>query len=503
MRFKVLDRFETPNYKLKNIVYLTWDGWNDYSYYTLFGLLYADEESTVHEIGSIKIGFYGQVESERKFSIGQRFNKLDNIFFSLGQSDQYYENLNNLGENIRDAILIRLNDIAKNPIIYNKAIKENVTRISLLRTISPITVTGQFRRMANGGVKLTPYSFNFFNPKPRRIKKGMTLSFEVVPESAPPSNIHVLIGRNGVGKTHLLTNMINSLIEDDADTNKYGEFNYDTNDEYDGKFANLISVTFSAFDESEPKPEYRDKTRKIQYSYIGLKRMGTEKNYGPKSTTMLNNEFYKSLCACISTGKSKRWRDSISMLESDSNFKEAEVSNLITFEDLEELKTEASEIFRRLSSGHKIVLLTMTRLIETLQEKSLVLIDEPEAHLHPPLLSAFIRTLSELLSITNGVAIIATHSPVILQEVPRSCVWKMRRAGSHAVAERLEIESFGENVGVLTREIFGLEVTNSGFYTILNDAVNDHDNYKEVIKHFNKQLGMEARALVMSLFANK
>ncbi len=54
--------------------------------------------------------------------------------------------------------------------------------------------------------------------------------------------------------------------------------------------------------------------------------------------------------------------------------------------------------FDRLSSGHAIVLLTITRLVELVEERSLVLIDEPEGgHLHPPLLSAFVRALSDLL----------------------------------------------------------------------------------------------------------
>ena len=168
-----------------------------------------------------------------------------------------------------------------------------------------------------------------------------------------------------------------------------------------------------------------------------------------------------------------------------------------------EFKSTSYDTFKRLSSGHKIVLLTITRLVETLQERSLVLIDEPEAHLHPPLLSAFIRALSELLNSTNGVAIIATHSPVILQEAPKSCVWKLRRAGAEAIADRLEIESFGENVGVLTNEIFGLEIAKSGFYKLLNKAIEVNDNYEEVVDHFNDQLGMEARAIVMSIYSNK
>ena len=134
--------------------------------------------------------------------------------------------------------------------------------------------------------------------------------------------------------------------------------------------------------------------------------------------------------------------------------------NLEVFDDLDtkeadaQFKKRASGLFGKLSSGHKIVLLTVTRLVETVEERTLILLDEPEAHLHPPLLSAFVRALSNLLIDRNGVAIIATHSPVVLQEVPRNCVWKVRRTGRHVNAERPEIETFGENVGVLTRYPF-------------------------------------------------
>lgn len=57
------------------------------------------------------------------------------------------------------------------------------------------------------------------------------------------------------------------------------------------------------------------------------------------------------------------------MLESDPNFKDADIKFLIDIEDDSEFKVQAYNIFNRLSSGHKIVLLTITRLIETLQEK--------------------------------------------------------------------------------------------------------------------------------------
>jgi len=145
--------------------------------------------------------------------------------------------------------------------------------------------------------------------------------------------------------------------------------------------------------------------------------------------------------------------------------------------------------------------LTVTRLVETVEERTLVLINEPEAHLHPPLLAAFIRALSELLINRNGVALIATHSPVVLQEVPRSCAWKLRRSGAHARAERPEIETFGENVGVLTREVFGLEVTESGFHKMLGDAIAEIGDYQEILKHFGGEIGGEGRAILRSLLA--
>ncbi|WXG61333.1 AAA family ATPase [Campylobacter concisus] len=91
-----------------------------------------------------------------------------------------------------------------------------------------------------------------------------------------------------------------------------------------------------------------------------------------------------------------------------------------------------------------------------MEEKTLVLLDEPESHLHPPLLSSFMRALSDLLMKNNAVAIIATHSPVVLQEVPKSCVWRLGRFGLEAKAERFDIETFGETIGTLTKEILAL-----------------------------------------------
>ena len=138
-----------------------------------------------------------------------------------------------------------------------------------------------------------------------------------------------------------------------------------------------------------------------------------------------------------------------------------------------------------------------------MDEKTLVLLDEPEGHLHPPLLSAFVRCLSDLLVKRNGVAIIATHSPVVLQEVPRACAWKLRRSRDVSVFERPSTETFGENIGLLTREVFGLEVTRSGFHQLLEESVNAEMTYTDVIARFDGQLEAEARAIVQALVAER
>jgi hypothetical protein len=101
------------------------------------------------------------------------------------------------------------------------------------------------------------------------------------------------------------------------------------------------------------------------------------------------------------------------------------------------------------------------------------------------------------------VAVIATHSPVVLQEVPRDCVWKLRRAGRRWIPARPEIETFGENVGVLTTEVFGLEVTQSGFHKILQSKVDQGMSMSDIIEEFEGKLGGEGRSIVRGMIRRR
>jgi hypothetical protein len=106
-----------------------------------------------------------------------------------------------------------------------------------------------------------------------------------------------------------------------------------------------------------------------------------------------------------------------------------------------------------------------------------------------------------LLVNRNGLAIIATHSPVVLQEVPKSCVSIIRRTRIISNVDRPENETFAENVGVLTREVFGLEVSKSGFHDLLASSVAEGKSYDEVEQEYQCQLGFEGRTILRSMIA--
>jgi ABC-type multidrug transport system ATPase subunit len=473
--------------------YLIKDNWDDYNYKTQYDLYYISRERKIHSIGVVKIG---KINMENgRTDIPDEFDNLDSNYFSLGQSRGYYKNLKNLGDEIRESILEGLNDIARDKELFNKIRRESVTIVSLLRDVKSFTVREQYHRLANGGATLTDYNFTYHSPIKTKNVPGIKMDFKVKHNSNPPTNIHTLIGRNGVGKTTLINDMINALINNSNNLESDGYF---SNDELEQEiFANLMLVAFSAFDESDLIEDNNDETAGILYSYVGLKKRRQKlrkvvSEVTSKSLNQLSNEFSNSIEVCRRSHRIRRWKESVKMLETDPIFKSLDVSNAIN--NPENLK----DFFKSLSSGHKIVLLTITKLIEKVDEKTLVILDEPEAHLHPPLLSAFIRALSKILIYQNAVGIIATHSPVIIQEVPKSCVWKIRRTDTHVAAERPEIETFGENIGVLTNEVFGLEVTDSGFHSLLKEAIEKEKDYDSVVEYFNNELGLEARALIRS-----
>jgi len=390
---------------------------------------------------------------------------------------------------------------------------------AFLRDVSLSIVKGQYARVLEGKAELTDFKFKFVRTESEDLG-GIKLDFDVAVDSMPSTNIHAVIGRNGVGKTTLLNGMIEAITNrTDENAQFLDTAGWQKSEISDDYFSSLVSVSFSAFDPFTPPQEQPDPAKGTCYFYIGLK--DTQNVERHRTIGDLRKDCAKALIDCFyDKKKTVRWRNAIYKLGSDEIFAsmkleqlEAGYSNLRNAAVSEEQSDSSSfrdryrdaiiPFLTRMSSGHAIVLLTITRLVATVEEKTLVLLDEPESHLHPPLLSAFVRALADLLHDRNGVAIIATHSPVVLQEVPRSCVSKVYRIGSSISAKRPRIETFGENVGVLTSEVFSLEVERSGFHDLLARSVETDKTYEEIVRDYDNQLGFEGRAILKALIANR
>lgn len=471
----------------------------------MFQLVVFDHEGAKFVPGSVKIGEIGlQPASTRKPgfrapTIPDEFDALDEMHFSLGGNENYYETLNSLPLDLRNAVLKGLRDCALDLGLFDRVIDEPVMGESLLRDISIDNVRNRYHRLALGDARLTEFWFEFAFPETEPNVASPVLTFHVKPHSQPPTNVHVLIGRNGVGKTQCLQRIARTILRTES---LWGEIRQLGINQNEWAFAGLVFVSFSAFDRFD-LPETR--RRDVRASIVSLHVPSSAERTEPATKTPadLARDFYESFLNCREGLKALRWEEAIRRLENDPLFAEVEIRSLLNIAD-EDLMSETTKVFSALSSGHAIVLLTITRLVDLVDERTLVLLEEPEGHLHPPLLSAFVRAVADLLIKRNGVAIVATHSPVVLQEVPKSCVTVLHRTGNFAVAEQPTIETFGENVGVLTHEVFGLEVTTAGFHQMLRRVVEDERlNYEEVLDHFGGQLGAEARTIVGALISER
>lgn len=496
---------------LREAVQLVPDNWDDFSYKTLFAVHYINANGVHIELGSVKIGHKGQGTGRTLDVIPRQFEKLSDEWFSVGQDVEYYKVASqNLLPGELHVILGGLRDVALLEDALAVAENESVFVTSLLRVVSASVIRGQYRRILDGGTELTDFDFMYLDQGGER-RSRVELDFKVKANSRPPTNVHVLIGRNGIGKTVILNGMVKALHHGYAQERTSSFYS----NEFFGAlplskdyFSSVVSVSFSVFDPFVPPPDNAEPKKGLKYFYIGMKktRLGdaSEQACILKSEADLISDFVAGFNLCMSQeAKARRWVKAIERLSSDANFAAMELPQLAKIAQAGgcDVNPITRKKLGKMSSGHKIVLLTITALVNLTEEKTLVLMDEPETHLHPPLLSAFTRALSELLHDRNGVAIVATHSPVVVQEVPSSCVWILNRSGLEWRKDRPVRETFAESVGILTKEVFGLEVSKSGFHAMFQEAVYSGLSFDEISNEFDGRIGMEGMSILMAMIA--
>jgi hypothetical protein len=182
MRFHKVDSLPSTD-RARNLCYLIYDNWDDYSFKTSFYSVLYDSAGVGHKLGGIKILQKGMTSG--RVPVPSQFDVLDQNWCSLGNTRDYYVTLMNVEQKTREDYLASIRDCAFDQSIWLAFRNEEGMRASLLRGASTMDVTTNFPRILNGDSRLTPYEFVFeFKAGDGDVKERC--EFAVKPDSKPP-----------------------------------------------------------------------------------------------------------------------------------------------------------------------------------------------------------------------------------------------------------------------------------------------------------------------------
>lgn len=535
-----------PKHYQDSVFYLESDNWNDFSFYTTFVLHLSSKYTEDGEpilIGQVKILKKGQEERQSYLEPPLEFDKLDPQFCSLGQSLDYYDRLAHIDRNLQDQLLTSLNDIIFNPSIKETFADERGFNVSLMRYIdrnddifklAPILISREFDSLPNDKElkfkfktkeMLDFIEFDFDSPQ---YQDGWTTSHL-------PNRISVIIGKNGSGKTTLLSKISRLVFASSNDREYLKEVA--TIEPKGLGFPRIISISYSAFDAFQvPGIRLKEKeqiSKDIQkgvgrYIYCGVRDITKELEKSIETIVPEENGLLK-MEDILNDKHSDNYLKPINALKKEfidalrSIFIDEEKSQLL-FTVLQILSEEPSlhfinrvynrsqekeliMIFSDLSTGHKFVLHSLANIIKHIENRSLILFDEPETHLHPPLLAVLMKSLRFILNLKNSFMILSTHSPVVLQETLSKDVFIIRREGKFTNITNPEIQTFGENIGIITSHVFDLSSDLTDYHSELDKVIKSFKGKpSEVLDKiealFDGQLSFQAKAYILSQLNN-
>jgi predicted ATP-dependent endonuclease of OLD family len=244
----------------------------------------------------------------------------------------------------------------------------------------------------------------------------------------------------------------------------------------------VVAISFSAFDEFERPTQLQGE--KFKYSYCGLQHHRGRL----KSKEDLLEELKGTL---IELPKEKR--DLLKNFLANL----VRVDNLNTFIDEPE-KNE--NLYERLSAGQRLALNCVFHILAKIEPRTLILFDEPELHLHPQLLTGLLNSLSEILESQDSFAIIATHSPLVIQQLPMECVHVVRRDRMTPMVLKPTFQTFGESLSELTKFVFASTEADRDYRTVLDRMYLKANKNVDLVKSiFGDKLSLSADIYLESL----
>lgn len=469
---------------------ISYDNWDDFGYKNT-AKLSIDDEGILFNIYPNKNEIYnqiklGDVKTKILFVLGSRkyYELINSKLRTQEDRNRWYELTNDLAYNI-DLLDYFLNKNGEEKPEVKEEIKKIIVN-SFMRFIGYSEIKNQLHRMTKGGKYLEAYNVSVLNKDSHKL----ILDINVDPDVDIPENTFGLIGKNGSGKTYILNNLAKSFL------NQPSIFSF--KDKTEDPFNKVLHVSYSPFDNLEIS-----NTEKVPFEKIGL-------------TLDINNKYDKTISECFNIELGNCIKDIISPGNIASKDMWLSILENFSYENwiadflkrIEGIHLANEEhglntAICSLSSGQKIILLTITNLILKVREKTLVLIDEPELFLHPSLAKSYIRGIIEIITKTNGICIIATHNPLILQELQTRCVnVTIKENDRYDIKNLMEykVNSYGESVNVLNNVIFGIDIQNTGYYQYLASFKNKNKLIEKSEELFNK-MGSEGRVLLSYLIS--
>ena len=495
----VIYRGENPPQR-KDVQYpfvsLYQDNWNDFSIRCRFeARLHVNADLEI-ELGPVRI-----VVDGKPFHVTVRlpavFDGLESPA-ALGESIAYYRRLRDEApREVMEAFVAATGDVVFNP--------ENIERV-------PERVWSEsFLREASSRHALRRGGFYFGHPVENA--KSPAFKFEVqLPDAlgphqvdldfsqheALPNRVILMVGRNGTGKTQVLASLAKKLVPpqrfDPASINDIpdGEI-----DDEDVEISRLIAISYNIFDEF-PLPKQGGKVRvpsgaayrsRGSYKYCGLRTSD-----GVLKISQVAKMIAETLEPVVVSDRRQTLRRVLSSL-----------LNPATVEALVSPKAAVRDpAVRALSAGQRLLAAIVSNIVGFIEEGSLLLIDEPETNLHPGLLTSFMSALNQVLEEFDSYAVIASHSPILLQQVPARYVRKFTRdlQDEPGVAP-LNFESFGEDLGELTRRVLGLTEPERDFTAELERLFKVDRSAERVAARFEHGLPYLAMAHLYDLEENR
>lgn len=516
--------------------YIELDAWDDYTYHVLYHL-HATKRLTGagnEYLGYIKFMHPGQTNAEiyaLEKRMGEKpFTEVPEDFVGLTFSMDVYRGLNRYVQDTvaRAGIVDQLHLILDrespyfkmvegDPCFENGVLRDTTMENFALKKAQTLLLAKEclynlrkesFEFKLNNADDFITFDFTCLNDDDFNLEERKLMV---------PNGCVVFIGGNGSGKSTAMYKLA-KLMYTEIDKRRKPEYK-----EYIGELkpnnvgvSKMIVVSYSPFDNFMlPAWDENPEVSAERFIYCGIRDYIAERDLllqeqdgkyeqseeviladrqnrtQLKSIQELSEEFVDQFVLLLRDNKkSNLWSE----IAESAEMLHPELTSAMETMQLEPDMTERRRMFKNLSTGNKYIFHMVATVIANIEDDSLVLFDEPENHIHPPLLSFLLSAIRRILYKYNSVVFISTHSPVIVQETFANNVYVIKRLGEGMIMNHPKIETYGANIGEITSEVFNLTSDNISYYKLFGYlyrkwSMEINDTAESMLAEFEDKLG--------------